>query len=229
MIIAGRDVVSVLVEKGCRNLFHVNTVKTSLTYIQQGGLLSRGAVVNMGLAQTWQKSDEQDQDVGVWNDIFFDAVDIHARIRSFNYYGPVMFVYNLDVLLENDIQIKVIKTNPSKWDDSTSLAERYYQNKDDLRSNYVLGRFDTMFTMVDQFEPLHFVPHLVNITVDQGGVVDQSLNLGDNAFSLLRNHANKYCPDIVDKIQMRSCPDNCKCTEGYKAMYGPRLRRVFCL
>ena len=43
-------------EKGIHFLFHANTVSTSRTFIEQGGLLSRGAIEQNGLMQTVQSS-----------------------------------------------------------------------------------------------------------------------------------------------------------------------------
>lgn len=64
------EIKSILKAKGVENLFHANTVCTAITFLKYGGLLSRGAVENMGLIQTSQISDNDDKKYGVFYDIF---------------------------------------------------------------------------------------------------------------------------------------------------------------
>lgn len=65
------------ISKDIHVLYHANTTQTSLTYFKHKGLLSRGAVENMGLNQTKQSSDEVDKILNVWNDVFLDSTDLH--------------------------------------------------------------------------------------------------------------------------------------------------------
>ena len=52
------EVKKVLIHKGVTELFHVNSVITSLTFIDNGGLLSRETVEEYNLPQTDQQSDD---------------------------------------------------------------------------------------------------------------------------------------------------------------------------
>jgi hypothetical protein len=87
------DVIRTLDRKGNGYLYHANTIRTSCTFLANGGLLSRGAVEARGLQQTPQRSDGDDRRYGVWDDIWLDGVDIHAQARRENVYGPVLFIY----------------------------------------------------------------------------------------------------------------------------------------
>lgn len=55
------EVKKVLIHKGVTELFHVNSVITSLTFIDNGGLLSRETVEEYNLPQTDQQSDDIDK------------------------------------------------------------------------------------------------------------------------------------------------------------------------
>lgn len=50
---------NLLKEKGIGQLFHANTLKTSLTFIEQKALLSRHYIESNDLLQSRQKSDEE--------------------------------------------------------------------------------------------------------------------------------------------------------------------------
>lgn len=88
----------ILIEKGITHLYHANSVATASTFLENGGVFSRGAAEDRGLYQTSQETDDTDRDVDVFYDIFFDSVDIHQRIKKLNHYGPVLFVYSIDLI-----------------------------------------------------------------------------------------------------------------------------------
>ena len=64
----------ILSQKGVNNLYHANTVETACTFLQNGGLLSRGAVEDLRLHQSPQETDDTDKLLDVYYDIFFDSV-----------------------------------------------------------------------------------------------------------------------------------------------------------
>ena len=126
--------------KGVKGLFHANTVRTSKTFLEQGGLLSRKYIEDNGLIQTPQKSDEIDKKFNIWNDIFFDAINISKYYDRYNLYGPVLFCFNLDMLkLDNQIIVQVSKKNPMHWNDEDKIEDRYFMNKEDFDSNFKTG------------------------------------------------------------------------------------------
>lgn len=55
------SIIGILKNKGISHLYHANTVKTSCTFLRNGGLLSRGAVEKLKLEQSPQSSDEIDK------------------------------------------------------------------------------------------------------------------------------------------------------------------------
>lgn len=88
--IPAKEIYSILKEKEVPYLYHANTVASSLTFIQNRALLSRGFVERKGLFQTPQKSDTGDKEFDVWEHIFFDGADLHLKYKRCNHYGPVL-------------------------------------------------------------------------------------------------------------------------------------------
>src|SRR5690348_7841844 len=137
-----RDVLEVLRQKGVQRFYHANTVRSSLTFLQAGGLLSRGTVEDCGLDQTPQSTDDLDKRFGIWHDIFIDGVDIHSRSSNCNAYGPVLFELNLR-LFESDAlpALWITRDNPCRWEDGDSDQERYYLSVDEFQAEYNFGDF----------------------------------------------------------------------------------------
>ena len=77
MKIEGSKVINKLKEQNVGSLYHANTVLTSISFLQNGTLLSRKKMNSLSLPQTSQKSDLTDEKFGVYNDIFLDSIDIH--------------------------------------------------------------------------------------------------------------------------------------------------------
>jgi hypothetical protein len=93
------EVYSVLKQIGATKIYHANTVLTSCTLLELGGLASRALVEAQGLPQTPQYSDGKDKEYKIWDGILVDHVDIHNRARKRNQYGPVLFLLDLEWLL----------------------------------------------------------------------------------------------------------------------------------
>lgn len=106
-------------------LYHANSVITSLEFIKSKKLFSRKYGEDMGLPQTYQKSDEVDKQKGIFNDIFFDNCDIGENRPC--YYGPITFVFDAEKILRFEREIKITKNNPIHKNDTymyfSSLAE----------------------------------------------------------------------------------------------------------
>ncbi len=75
----GRDVFRVLRQIGATYLYHANSVTTSCTFLEEGGLLSRGFVEDHGLKQTTQLSDKSDKKNGVYNPVYWDDRDLDSE------------------------------------------------------------------------------------------------------------------------------------------------------
>lgn len=137
------EIKNILLAENVNYLYHANTVRTSITFLENGGLISRSTVEDLGLVQTSQTSDETDRLFNVDYDIFFDSVDIHERIKKINNYGPVTFVYSINVIniLPEGI-IKITKKNPMYWNNGMTEEEKYFTTYDEMFANYKKGNFN---------------------------------------------------------------------------------------
>ena len=200
--------------KNVQYLYHANTVKTSTTFLENGGLISRGAVNDLGLVQTPQISDETDREFNVDYDIFFDSVDIHERAKKINNYGPVTFVYSIDVIdALPEGCIKITKTNPMYWNQNMTEEEKYFTNYVDLRNNYEKGNFNQHFTITNQRQPLTF-DYLCKIILDDPHAIRQA---DQRIFEQAVNYINEA---VIEKninvpLVIRKCPMGCHCSEQY--------------
>ena len=222
----GKKIRNVLEGKGCKYLYHVNTVRTSLTFLEHGGLLSRGNVEANNLIQTPQNSDEIDKRFGLWNDIFFDSVDIHNRKKDMNFYGPVMFVLNLKILEDYQNNISVTKSNPIHWNIDLKYDDMYYYNEIDFESGYKLGDFRTMF-IVKNSDIINFEKYLVKIIVDISGLIYRGFDISNSSMNELVSTASRYCPGIKNLFEYRNCGDCCNCKVSYAKMYKKKIFQFF--
>ena len=106
---------ALFVEKDITHLHHANTVATSITFIESGGLLSRADVEDHNLCQTVQASDDEDKQFDVWHDVFVDTADLHEWFGRQNIYGPILFKFNIVFLLSDELEVWVTKNNPMYW------------------------------------------------------------------------------------------------------------------
>lgn len=173
--ISSKQLYTVLTNKGITNLYHANTVETSLTFINNRALLSRGYVEFHNLIQTVQNSDDKDKRVGVWNDVFLDGKDLSTYFHRPNYYGPVLFVMKLD-LLNSPLFDKVLvtKDNPNNWNENivdNVDKNRYYCSIDDINNNYLKGDYykhaRIMFTFRDIEDKMKLNKFCEKIILDQ--------------------------------------------------------------
>ncbi len=126
--------------KGLNFLFHANTTRTSKTFLSNGALLSRAYVENNDLDQTPQKSDCKDKRHNIWDYIFLDAIHISNYFGNYNFYGPILFIFNIDVLLQDEIiAVKISQRNPINWRDDDNDEDKYYQTIDDWNAKFFTG------------------------------------------------------------------------------------------
>ena len=200
-----------LLQAGVNKLYHCNSVVTSLSYIQCGGLLSRQTAENMGLPQTSQETDTTDKALGIYNDVFFDSVDIHERAHRTNDYGAVLFIYSIDVLdslLTYDIGITY--DNPIRWDIEMSEEKRYLQSPSDFFF-FNKGNFCQHITVRNISTPLSF-DYLEEIVIDNPG--EERCSYLDNAVACLVDALRRQNLDIP--LRIRTCPASCSCMEKYQ-------------
>ncbi|RTZ23381.1 hypothetical protein EKN09_09165, partial [Vibrio penaeicida] len=127
MKLDNQELHELLVKKGVTHFHHANSLATAITFIEEEGLLSRGDVEKEDLIQTNQSSDDDDKDFDVWDDIFIDIVDLHGYFPRQNLYGPVLFKFNIDFLLDDDLDIWVTKNNPIYWNHQLKHSDKYFK------------------------------------------------------------------------------------------------------
>lgn len=181
------------------------------------------------MVQTPQSSDDLDKRYGVWFDVFADSVDIHHRAKRANAYGPVMFVFDTELIDRSYTgRIWVTKLNPTKWS-GKSDSERWFQNKSDLEENLVKGRFDQMLVFRHCGGALPFKKYLKKIILDDPKLKDEE---GVNFYSMAVGALRLAMADsgIDVPIERRVCKEGCTCREQYKGdvdrlllMFDPKI------
>lgn len=217
-------------EKEILALYHANTVSTSITYFQNDGLLSRGAVENANLYQTSQSSDEVDKVLGVWNDIFLDTTDLHSFFGRENHYGPILFELDKELIKDENFEIWITKNNPIYWNQNTSLEDRYFQNIDELREKWdTIQRQRKMITIRNNNSPILF-NYVRRIIVDDPKVTINEKEKKTHVFNTAQSKIKEIITEtnsLRGKFIIRSC-GYCYCTDNYLNQRSVKeLKRLF--
>ncbi|PKP32589.1 MAG: hypothetical protein CVT99_04420 [Bacteroidetes bacterium HGW-Bacteroidetes-16] len=216
-------------DKGIFHLYHSNTVRTARTFIEQGGLLSRGAVESMGLEQTLQSSDGIDKIFNVWNDIFLDTVDLHAYFNRQNLYGPILFKLSTRFLNENEFNIWITKSNPIHWNQNMADEEKYFSSVQELSDNWDnYQRQKKMITIKNNSSPI-LMEYVEEIIIDDPGVMNPQTGLifFNQAIKDLRESL-KSNPPLRNRFRLRTCNGGCYCRDNYlRQLIIPELNRLF--
>lgn len=228
----GPEVYDVLEGIGATGLHHANSVTTSCTFLEQGGLLSRGFVEDHKLLQTPQAaSDEIDKKYGIWDRIFLDHVDIHERAgrrKGPNQYGPVLFVFPLEILLglPTGTEILVTRRNPIYWYDGQADNGRWYENAEDLAGNIRFGDFDKMLVVRTPSEVLAFPNGRARVFLDDP---QRGLASGENAYAHAEGRltAAAAAGGVALSVGRHGCRDGCSCIEKYGAYGVEKLDKYF--
>lgn len=207
------EVKRVLYSRGVRKLYHANTVATSLSFLRAGGLLSRGYAEDIGTRQTPQQTDATDQEFGIYYDIFFDASDIHHASRNLNHYGPVAFVYSIDILDLLGIDIRVTKRNPMYWDPDLPEDKRYFTDAAQLDFHYDERDFGQHITLRDMRAPLPSEPYLQEIILEDPQILETKYFA--QAVAALSTELDRQ--QITAPLIIRECPQTCGCHDTYRA------------
>jgi hypothetical protein len=231
MELPSNEVYKILKKKGVTEVYHANSTITSCQFLESGALLSRGSIVRRGLLQTAQKSDDLDQKLGVWFDVFVDSVDIHARTKNVNIYGPVLFVLDVSSLSKVDSgMVWVTKLNPTKWAGKTH-AERWFTSIADLSDNFIKGQFDQMLVFRNCGGELPIKDCIKEIILDDPEITQKNTNINyySMAFGALRLAISRGSLEKIHVLK-RICTDQCGCVATYQsdikvktAMYALRL------
>ncbi|WP_124303557.1 hypothetical protein [Pseudomonas chlororaphis] len=239
--IEGRDMVATikkglqaLLEKGVEEIYHANSVLTSCEFLRHGALLSRGSIEALKLRQTPQKSDLIDKRYHIWNDIFLDSVDIHARASDANRYGPVMFVLDTEKLIHELTSglFSVTKFNPTKWA-TKPVKNRWMQSFEEFEADFEVNSFDQMIVFRHSNGHVPLKSALRRIIVDSAPAVgDQGVDPFSYALGALK-HAMHLGASRVVPITKRECAVGCGCQTHYAddeermfSMFRPFLRKL---
>lgn len=215
----GKEVYEAFKSIGAKQLHHANTVTTSCSFLQLGGLGSRQFVEASGLPQTSQESDDIDKKFGLWNCIFVDHVDIHnrgGRAKGPNQYGPVLFVFDLELLLELPAKsrVRVTKKNPWYFKSGETAKDHWFQSPDEVVANVKFGNFEKMVVIETPSGLLEFPNKRVRITLDAPDrALPSGIDARASADAKLRKSAKKGGVSIT--IDPANCRSSCICREVY--------------
>lgn len=220
-----RDVFGVLQGKGVRRLHHANSVTTSCTFLDVGGLVSRAHAVRNGLPQTSQRSDNVDQRYGVWNDIFTDTVDIHTRASNRIVYGPVLFNFSAELLLNlpQETEVLVTKRNVQYWMDGEAPGERYFASVPELHANLHPGDFGQAITFRNDEGIVPFGNHLLELVLDDPQI---ALPVIGNPFSPAKERLEQLLlsRNMRVPVTRRQCIPGCRCISSYRTYMADTAR-----
>lgn len=201
------------------HLHHANSVTTSCTFLEQGGLASRGFVQSRGLMQTSQSSDDIDKKYNIWHCVFVDHVDIHyraGRVKGPNQYGPVLFILDLDVLLGLPAGSKVFvtKNNPIHWRDYEPDSARWFQNQVELAANLNYGDFDKMLVIQTPSGKLDFPNRSALIKLDNP---QRTVSSGQDAYTYAEDRLKKAAMTGLIRVSIipHTCRSDCTCVQKY--------------
>lgn len=214
-----KELYEFLSSENIKHFFHANTVRTSCTLIEKKGLFSRGCIESKGLIQTSQTSDEIDKQFNVWNDIFFDLVDLHGYFPRQNLYGPVCFVIDNKFLLDNMLpNICITKNNPIYWDEFMCESDKYYCSVKEYIDEYEDNKRERciqqkMFTIHNTHKRIPLKKYLTKIILDNPRVLIDDVSLYKEAKQRLLISLEKsgFNEDI---LETRVC-SNCFCHQNY--------------
>lgn len=216
---------------GATQLHHANTVTTSCTFLEHAALLSRGYVENQGLAQTYQGSDAIDKKYGVWNRVFVDHVDIHhrgGRVKGPNQYGPVLFSFDLNILLTlpTGSDVLVTKTNPIHWNPSQTDGDRWYLTPEELTNSMHYGNFDNMLVINTTDGKVDFPNKPALISLDEP---QRNLSSGKDAYASAEERLleSAKAAGVAVAIDKHNCRPDCTCVEKYKGYPQKYFDRIF--
>lgn len=221
------ELYNLLQSKNILSFYHANTVSTSITYLEQRGLLSREFIERNGLYQTPQDSDKKDKELGVFNDIFLDSTDLHTYFSRQNLYGPVSFKISIEFLKTEDYEIWVTKNNPIYWTTTMSDFAKYFVSVKELKDLWdSYQRQRKMITIKNSNNPILF-DYVEEIIVDDPQTrVGEKVYFNEAVKSL--SAARVYEPRLKNKFRTRTCTGSCFCKSNYRYQHNEaKLNKLF--
>lgn len=215
-------VLKVALANEVKHLFHANTVTTSLSFLQLGGLVSRARVERDGLPQTKQTSDEADRAYHIFDKIFLDPTDLHERFGKRNLYGPVTFVFDVEVLTLDCVkEARVTRYNPANWNMSSVAPDRCWLTAPgDVSSLLRPDAWQNHVVLSCDDEVLPFTPYLRRVILDDPqGKFPSKVDAHQAAHDALAQRLNSFGVSV----ERRVCPPNCVCVKEYRNNLVPFL------
>lgn len=201
-------------------LYHANTVTTSCSLVRSGVLLSRADLIAAHMLQTNQYTDDLDQEVGIFSDVFLDTVDIHACLRRHNNYGPVLFSFPLAFLRRaGGPGVSVTRSNPADWTTATPNEERWFCDFESLNRDFTRGNFAQIIVLRTPGASLRFEAHLTRVVLDDPQLVLGGADCFTTAQTALLQAAQEGGLNL--QIAKRNCDQACDCREAFAS--NPRL------
>ncbi|MFY0481288.1 hypothetical protein ACI6PS_01680 [Flavobacterium sp. PLA-1-15] len=220
------ELYQILYEKGIKNLYHANTIATSITFLNQRSLLSRKYVEDNHLFQTGQYSDAKDKKFEIWDGIFLDAMDIHTEFKRRNKYGPFLFSFDISLIKSEYIKtVRVTKVNPVHWNSQQTEKDWYYSDLVEFKDNYKKGNkyrdVGSMIILNNIEGKLPLRPFLNKFILDNPNVSVNNNNslkyladiIGDELLKIIAENEFK---DVEKELRHRNSIINCTCWSQYK-------------
>ncbi len=227
--ISSKSLYKILKDKEVTHLFHANTVATSLTIIEAKCLLSRYQVEVDELAQSFQKSDANDKKYDVWDHVYLDGTDHHKKYGQSNFYGPVLFVFNLELLASQSFQkVYIMRSNPHFWNEKTTEDEKFYRNIEEVNENYLTKKGNDaqiMFTFRSPGYELKLNKFLFAIGIDEPKIILKmnsggEMNAGEYIRTVIGTAMKENGIGHLPLLKRHQKPmDWCKCHAQYNWMY----------
>lgn len=234
------ELYEILSSKGIQNLYHANTIATSITFLNEKNLLSRKYVAENGLFQTNQYSDEVDKKFNIWDDIFLDAMDIHTEFKRPNKYGPFLFSFDTSLLKSDDVQnIRITKSNPVYWKLSQSESDWYYSDLNEFNDKYKKGNklkdVGSMIILRDINGKFPLRPHINRLILDNPNLVVNYKNEQQYLANILTEKISDVINqngfnDVQKHLRHKHNIFNCECWYKYNYFHlsdFEELKRLF--
>lgn len=224
-----RMVYSIIKEKGITHFYHANTVATSRSFIEEKVLFSREKMEVLGLEQTPQNSDTVDKKYNIYNFIFLDGLDLAEYFNQPNIYGPILFKFNIGILLLPEIPtVRITKINPFYWHDKLQEDEKYYTSCEELNEKYKTGdkyrdgNSCFVLTTVDGVLPFAF--GLTEILIDDPKINN---NKGRPVIELVRDYLFPNIEEFKKELPKVSLKKRDKFSNVYKKYNLSDLRKKY--
>ncbi|WP_146944084.1 hypothetical protein [Chryseobacterium hagamense] len=192
-------------------------------------MLSRYYVEQNSLYQTPQKSDEEDKKYNVWDYVFLDGEDLHTRYKRANKYGPILFRFNLDMLMSPSIKlIQITKSNPWYWKENTLMSQKFYNSSEEFKNDYLTSKkldSQIMFLIKSPEKEIKLNKFLHSIGVDIPKLLinlvgGSQMSVGDYAFQAIEKSLKENGLNHIPILKRHGGNlTTCGCHRNYNYLY----------